>query len=204
MKQHGLFMVLALAALGLIYFSRRAAAAPATATEQPGQAAPPLTGPDTIDTSSSPDLTGYPVHGAPAIPIAPGSLGNLLASYPSLITGTTALPQSSATAPATSASSALTLAQQQAAAAAVYRAGIQSQPQSPYFDTLFNAHASSEFGSNSFKLLDFLGKVASIPIVAVDYIGQSLKWGGGGGGSGGLAGASAGGASQEIEVDQVY
>ncbi len=97
MKQHGLILLLALAALGLIYFSRRAASVPATSTEQPGAS---QNGPDTTDVSSA-DLSGYPIHGAPALPLSEGSLTNYFADFPSEITAGSS-SSTPAAAPATS------------------------------------------------------------------------------------------------------
>lgn len=66
----------------------------------PGDNPPPgQSPPQPQDVPPSADLSAYPVHGAPAIADVPGSHTNILASYPSLISGLASNSTSSSTAP---------------------------------------------------------------------------------------------------------
>lgn len=75
-------MLATIGAVGALaaFLINRQVKASAAATE--AAAAPAPTTADII----GPDLTNYPIHGAPAIPDQLGSRNNLLATYPSLIT----------------------------------------------------------------------------------------------------------------------
>lgn len=188
-KQAPILLAAAVAVLfGLWFLSRKQ-----TPTPRPGQsqsaagAAPPSAeAPSTTDTAVNPDLSGYPIHGAPAVPLAQGSRVNYLADFPSLITSLASKPGTTTTTPAS-------------------HTGTTPPPKPvPFTEGLFaganesirraldwaskqfteaglnvrlgsiNTHASGGFNSDQFKLTDFLDKVASIPVVAVDFIGQSL------------------------------
>lgn len=69
----------AVGALAAFLINRKVKASEAAAAAAAAAAAP-------ATQDVNPDLTDYPIHGAPAIPDQQGSRNNLLATYPSLIT----------------------------------------------------------------------------------------------------------------------
>ena len=166
MKHYGpLFLILA--ALGVLFLWRNRSA-PGGSTPVPQSEPQDTSGPASIDVSS--DLSGYPIHGAPAFPLSPGSKDNYFAS------GQVVSPQADNSGPPPGAVTAPSHTPLQPFSPELFagsndaiRQALAGLPIGP-----INTHASSGFGSDQFKLTDFLNQLASIPVAVVDYIGQSL------------------------------
>ncbi len=142
--------ILALAAIALGYYfnSRPGTAVPAQSAD---------TGPTSQDVN--PDLSGYPIHGAPAVIAFDGGRTNLLAT-PSPTTAKT--PASTAKTPTNSSKvlpggvlagdNAAQWIAQQSAAGKVFRDAATALGHGP-----INEHASSGFGSDAFQWIESLG-----------------------------------------------
>ena len=165
MKHYGpLFLILA--ALGLFLYWRNRSAPGGTPVPQ--SEPQDTSGPASIDVSS--DLSGYPIHGAPAFPLSPGSKDNYFAD--TFAAGGSAQPgqsQPGSVTPASHTPLQPFSPELFAGSNDAIRQALAGLPIGP-----INTHASSGFGSDQFKLTDFLNQIAAIPVAVVDYIGQSL------------------------------